>query len=131
MEAALPSNAHNAWVGTRSKALDQMVSAHQALGGPAPGRRFANAQVVHAYAMLLSSHFQGFCRDLHSETSDHIANGTTPAGAADVLRRLLTAGRKRDSGNPNPGNIGSDFGRLGFTWAEVIAKDPRNDSRKK
>lgn len=127
----MPSNAHQAWGAIRSDALDQMVSAHTALGGGGPGRRYATVQVVHAYAVLLSSHFQGFCRDLHSETSDHIANGTNPAAAAGILRLLLTAGRKLDSGNPNPGNIGSDFGRLGFTWADVKAKDTHHDSRKK
>jgi hypothetical protein len=125
----VPSNAHQAWAGIRSDALDQMVSAHAALGGAGPGRRYATAQVVHAYAVLLSSHFQGFCRDLHSEVSDHIANGTQPAAAGVVVRELLTAGRKLDTGNPNPGNIGADFGRFGFTWDAVRNHDARNQAR--
>jgi hypothetical protein len=36
-----------------------------------------------------------------------------------------------DSGNPNPGNLGSDFGKLGMAfWPNVIALDGRNQARK-
>ncbi len=125
------SRARRQWQSERANALDQLVSAHAALGGKGPGRRYATEQVVHAYAVLLSSHFQGFCRDLHSEVSDHIANATTPAGAPELLRQLLTANRKLDSGNPNPGNIGSDFGRFGFTWKLVEARDNRTGERQR
>ena len=35
-----------------------------------------------------------------------------------------------DRGNPNPGNIGADFGRLGVAfWPEAIAYDARNAQR--
>lgn len=126
----MPSNALAHWTGARSDALDEMVAAHAAVGGTSAGRRYATAQVVHAYAVLVSSHFQGFCRDLHSEASDHIANGTQPPGAADIVRTMLTLNRKLDTGNPNPGNIGADFGRFGFMWDAVKAVDKRNEARK-
>ncbi len=42
----------------------------------------------------------------------------------------LTTGRKLDRGNPNPGNIGSDFNRFGMTfWADVRGLDQRNGRR--
>lgn len=40
-------------------------------------------------------------------------------------------GRKLDSGNPNPGNIGSYFGRLGvYIWDEIGRNDRRNADRR-
>ena len=36
--------------------------------------------------MLLSSQFQGFCRDLHSEGVDHIVRSVTPLQLRAVLR---------------------------------------------
>ena len=119
------------WKGFRAVALDQVAAAHAAVGGTAPGRRYATEQVVHAYAVLLSSHFQGFCRDLHSEATDHIANATTPPACGDILRTLLTSARKLDTGNPHPGNIGADFGRFGFELQEVQNLDQRNKGRQK
>jgi hypothetical protein len=39
--------------------------------------------------------------------------------------------RKLDKGNPNPGNIGSDFNRLGMAfWPDVELDDARNRARK-
>jgi hypothetical protein len=41
-----------------------------------------------------------------------------------MMQRQLTVGRKLDAGNPNPGNLGSDFGRLlptaGKFWLMVL-----------
>lgn len=82
--------------------------------------------------MLLSSQFQGYCRDLHSEAVDFLVTNCTPPSLGTVLRSALTQGRKLDSGNPNPGNLGSDFGRLGMQfWPEVNALDGRNPQRQK
>jgi hypothetical protein len=39
--------------------------------------------------------------------------------------------RRLDTGNPNPGNIGADFNRLGLSfWDLVEAENARNPSRK-
>ena len=54
----------------------------------------------------------------------------SPAGLRPMLDREFTFGRKLDQGNPTPGNIGSDFGRLGlFFWPRVNADDERNPAR--
>jgi hypothetical protein len=38
--------------------------------------------------------------------------------------------RKLESGNPNPGNLGSDFGRLGISlWDEMKRRDARTMGR--
>jgi hypothetical protein len=76
--------------------------------------------------------FQGFCRDLHSEAVDHLVNSIPMASLHTLLRARLTEGRKLDMGNPNPGNLGSDFGRLGMQfWQEVQSCDRRNGRRQK
>ena len=44
-----------------------------------------------------------------------------------MLLLRLTEGRTLDRGNPNPGNLGSDFGRFGLTlWPDIIALDITN-----
>jgi hypothetical protein len=98
--------------------------------GVSRGRRYATQQINHAYLVMLSGQFQGFCRDLHSEAADVIAAAITPRSLQPVLRARLTEGRKLDSGNPTPGNLGSDFGRFGMDfWPEVNALHRWNSRR--
>jgi hypothetical protein len=48
-----------------------------------------------------------------------------------LVQNLFVQGRKLDHGNPNPGNLGSDFGRLGIAfWPTVNALDNRNPARR-
>ena len=76
----------------------------------------------HAYVTLLSSQFQGFCRDLHTEAVAVIVAAVTPPVLGPIVQNVLVQGRKLDQGNPNPGNLGSDFGRLGMAfWPAVLA----------
>lgn len=127
----MPSSALEQWETTRREALDEIKAAHKAVGGTARGRRFATLQVTHAYAMLLSSQFQGFCRDLHTESVDVIVSRIAHASLGNVVSVALTQGRKLDQGNPNPGNLGSDFSRLGLKfWPAVDALDARNPRRR-
>lgn len=115
----MPSVSLTRWSQDRSGALDEIENAHASVGGTARGRRFATQQINHAYAILLSSQFQGFCRDLHSECSDAIV-ALTPPGLRATLKAQFDWGRALDRGNPSPGNIGSDFGRFGLTfWARI------------
>jgi hypothetical protein len=120
------------WYGQRATQLDELIQAHAAIGGTARGRRYATQQVNQAYAMMLSSQFQGFCRDLHSESVDFLVSTVQPVSMQHVLRNALLLSRKIDRGNPNPGNLGSDFTRLGLIfWDEVYKLDRRNKERKK
>ncbi len=125
----MPSKSIERWLKERSQALDQIAGAHARVGGAAPGRRYATEQINHAYTTLLSSQFQGFARDLHSECVDHIVTGV-PVEYETILRTLLLRDRKLDKGNPNPGNLGADFGRFGFNfWSEVQVDHHGNDRR--
>jgi|SRR5579872_605780 len=131
----MPSQARLKWDAERAEALDKIERAHKAVGGRRRGRRYATEQINSAYAVLLSSHFQGFCRDLHTEAADHIIqhlNIVDPAVRV-VVRDQFTFGRRVDSGNPNPGNLGNDFLRLGIVkfWDKVKAQHARNADRQK
>jgi len=81
--------------------------------------------------VMLSSQFQAFCRDLHTECARALVASVTPPDLKDTLFANVVFGRKLDIGNPNPGNIGTDFNRfdLGF-WVEVDGDHPRNPRRK-
>jgi hypothetical protein len=125
----MPSRSLRHWQTHRSTQLNELEQAHRAIGGRRRGRRFATQQVNQAYAVLLSSQFQGFCRDLHSECIDHLVQ-VTPVAIRSILRAEFVLARKLDQGNPNPGNIGADFGRLGLRlWKDVEARDRRNTRR--
>lgn len=57
---------------------------------------------------------------------------TVPDYRLQLLRSRLTTSRKLDSGNPNPGNLGSDFGFFGFKlWDDLKTRDPANEQRNK
>ncbi|MCB9593937.1 MAG: hypothetical protein H6719_14485 [Sandaracinaceae bacterium] len=120
------------WRTDRRTQLDQIAHAHARVGGTGPGRRYATQQVNHAYVMLLASQFQGFCRDLHSEAADVIARAVQPIALQPLVKQRLTAGRQLDSGNAQPGSIGSDFGRFFATkfWDEVDALNARHAQRR-
>jgi hypothetical protein len=129
----MPSIAYHQWRTTRAAALDEVARAHAAVGGTKRGRRYATQQINRAYAVLLASQFQGFCRDLHSEcVEDLIAKLTTVPALRAMLRSEFTWNRQLDRGNAHPGSLGADFGRLGIEfWDEVQNLDPRNAARKK
>lgn len=127
----MPSVSRTQWFGARASALNDIESAHRSLRGTGPGARAAAMQVYQAYAVLLSSQFQAFCRDLHFECSEYLATATLPTPLGDIMRGNLVFNRKLDRGNPNAGNIGSDFNRFGLVfWTIVDAHHPQNHQRK-
>jgi len=126
----VPSRSRRKWLTERAEALDEIEAAHRAVGGRR--RRHAAQQVNQAYTLLLSSHFQGLCRDLYCEAADHlVAQLAPPAPLWWVVREQFTVGLKLNHGNPTPGNLGADFGRLGFKlWHELALQDARSAGRK-
>ena len=116
------------WNRKRADALNEIEIAHMSVGGSERGRRYATQQINYAYAALLSSHFQGFCRDLHSECIDHIV-AIVPVQVQGFLRIEFIWNRSLDRGNPHAGAIGSDFNRLGVDfWTEVYALDAQEQA---
>jgi hypothetical protein len=115
----MPSTALKWWRKDAAKVLDEVIAIHRSLSRSGATARSAPGQVANLYAVLLSSQFQNFCRDLHSEAAEHIA-ALSPTPARFVVLVRFTEGRKLETGNPNPGNLGSDFGRLGFDFWNAV-----------
>lgn len=127
----MPSAAFQRWRAGRAAALDGIEDAHRSVGGSGPGWRIATQQINQLYAVMLSSQFQAFCRDLHTECATLLVAPVSPLNLQQALYINLVFGRKLDAGNPNPGNIWADFNRLGLLfWPAVDGDHPRNPQRK-
>ncbi len=113
---------------TRAEALDEIEAAHASVSGTGRGRRYATQQINQAYAVLVASQFQGFCRDLHTESIAHLMAFISPPTLVwHLVEAGFTQGRQLDSKNAQPGSIGSDFGLLGIKfWQEVDNNHPQN-----
>lgn len=123
----MPSIAFQKWRASRAAALDRIEEAHGAVGGDKPGRRIMRQQLNQFYAVTLSSQFQGFCRDFHTECAKLLVAPVSDPNLRQTLYVSLVSWRRLDTGNPNPGNIGADFKRLGLDlWPPVDTDHPRN-----
>jgi hypothetical protein len=74
----MASNSFRVWRSSRARALDEMENAHASIGGTGRGRRYATQQVNQAYAVMVASQFQGFCRDLHTESVTVLVDFISP-----------------------------------------------------
>jgi len=118
------------WQTSVAEALSQLEAAHRAVGGTHVGRRTNTLQLNYAFVLLLSAHFQAYCRGLHSEATQWLADVAEP-GVGAVLALNLTLHRQLDSRNAQPASLGADFSRFGFEfWAAVEASDVRNRIRR-
>jgi hypothetical protein len=91
-----------------------------------PPNAFLIDENLRGYVVLLSAHFQGFCRDLCTEAADVIASKVRPS-LRILIRDQFTANRHLDRGNPSLQNLKRDFERFGFTLD--LAVDPANVRR--
>ncbi len=127
----MPSLSLQTWRTVRRLALDHLEAAHGGLGGAGRGRHSAAQQINHAYAVLLLSQFQGYCRELYEECIDYFLQGIPAGIVRTALREVLERHRKLKTGNPNPGNIGEDYNRFGLPfWNKVKTLDLRNEARR-
>lgn len=128
----MPSTAYQDWVTKRARALDEIARAHVAVGGTKRGRRYTTQQINQAYAVLLASQFQGYCRDLHTECIDHLLSVLSSSPfLLPIVESEFTRGRQLDRGNAHLGSLGNDFRRLGIDlWAAVDQYDPSGPARR-
>src|SRR5438067_10609783 len=82
---------------------------------------------LRGYVLLLSAHFQGFCRDLYTECALVVVSKVRPSLRV-LIQAQFTAHRKLDHGNPNVPNLKGDFERFGFTL-DLGTADPANPPR--
>ncbi len=127
----MPSTALGTWRGESAARLNKLA-AHRRVGGSTAGRRTETEQINWALILRLSAEFQGFARELHSVGADMFVQWAAPTDVrlANVIANLLTQGLALDRGNPNPGNVGSDFARFGLSWWPALERrDQRTPTR--
>ena len=105
----MPSKSYQRWRTIQRGELDKIDHAHGAVGATGRGRWYATQQVNQAYVVLLASHFQRFCRDLHSESVDFLVDQIQPPCLRAIFQANLLWARKLDHGNANFDNIRDDF----------------------
>jgi hypothetical protein len=81
---------------------------------------------VRGYIVLLSAHFQGFCRDLYTECAQVVTSKVRPSLHL-LVQTQFTTNYALDRGNPNMENLRRDFNR--FLFELDLAADPPNVSR--
>ncbi len=82
---------------------------------------------LRGYVVLLSAHFQGFCRDLYAEATQ-IVISRVRLSLQLLMQVQFTTGLRLDQGNPNVNNIVEDFKRFGFR-IDFPTADPANTRR--
>ncbi len=109
---------------SRLKEVDSQCSASMSL---VPAQPTLVEENLRAYVLLLSAHFQGFCRDLYTECANIIASKVRPRLKFLILDQF-SAQPQLDRGNPSPENLKKDFSRFGFKL-NFESADPANSDR--
>jgi hypothetical protein len=125
----MPSRALNNWNTDRMPRLAAM-EAHcvPLLSGSGPYSLLAE-ESLRGYVTLLSSHFQGFARDLFAECAQVVASKIRPALRL-LVQTQFSNSLKLDHGNPNIDNIAGDFDRFGFDFLAAARPHPDFAGRK-
>lgn len=129
----MPSAALLRWHNDRMARLGHIDSHCAALllppapGAAAPVPSPLAQESLQGYVMLLSGHFQGFCRDLYTECLQLCA-AAVPPGLSATVQAQFGAEVKLNSGNPTVHNIRKDLERFGFLL-DLAGSDPANPLR--
>jgi hypothetical protein len=108
----MPSAAFLRWQNERMPRLAEVDAQCAKTFVPVPPPDLADEN-LRAYVMLLSAHFQGFCRDLCTECAQLVAAAAPPA-MRDMIQTQCAARLLLDTGNPSFESIRGDFERFGF-----------------
>jgi hypothetical protein len=123
----MPSVALEHWQNDRLPRLNQVETQLAVSQGLAPPNPHLGEENLRAYIVALSAHFQGFCRDLHTESAQTISIRVR-ASLRPLIQSQFRSNRALDYGNPNLQNLRKDFERFGFV-IESAAADPQNPAR--
>jgi hypothetical protein len=112
------------WQNNRTRRLSEIDAQSDTTFGLTPVPDLADEN-LRGYVMLLSAHFQGFCRDLHSECIQVFSNAA-PAHLQSVIQRQCRAGRDLDGANPKMESIRKDFERFDLDLSVALGSNPAN-----
>jgi hypothetical protein len=127
-EGSMPSASFLQWQNQRMPRLRQLDVQCAASLGSVPPNASLSDENLRGYVVLLSAHFQGFCRDLYTEAAQVIASKVRKRLQL-LIQDQFTAHRALDHGNPNVHNIAKDFNRFGFGMKAELDADPANAAR--
>jgi hypothetical protein len=122
----MPSTALQTWQNDRLPRLAHIDAQCAVSLATVPPNPHLVDENLRGYVILLSAHFQGFCRDLYTEGAQVIASKTRPSLRL-LIQTQFTTKMKLNHGNPNVENIREDFERFGF--ALDLAANPANVPR--
>jgi hypothetical protein len=122
----VPSIALQHWQMDRRARLTEIEAHCAATAALVPPNVLLAEESLRGYTMLLSGHFQGFCRDLYTECMQVFAAHVAPAHKASVQAQFTTE-LKLNSNNPTVETIRKDFERFDFPLD--FAADPANGVR--
>lgn len=123
----MPSTSLNLWRTDRMPRLNEVdVQCTASLALAPPNLQLVDEN-IRGFILLLSAHFQGYCRDLYTECALIVASKVRPTLQV-LIQQQFTASRSLDHGNPNINNIKKDFNRFGFAL-NMAAADPANNAR--
>ncbi len=117
----MPSQSLLSWRTNRLPRLNEVEVQCAATAALVPAPDLADEN-LRGYVMLLSAHFQGFCRDLHTECVQVLASAA-PSPMALTIQTQGLANRGLDGGNPRFETIREDFERFALALKAVLAPD--------
>lgn len=123
----MPSASLTLWTTGRTRKLAEIDNQCTNCAALIPANPDLLEENLRGYILLLSAHFQGFCRDLYTECSQIIASKVRPTLEV-LVQQQFSVNRSLDHGNPNIENIKKDFNRFGFAL-NMAAADPANHAR--
>ncbi len=122
----MPSTALQNWRNDRMPRLMHIdAQCAAALAAVLPNPELVDEN-LRGYVLLLSAHFQGFCRDLYTEGVQTVVSRVRPT-LQMLIQFQFTTKMKLNQGNPNIQNIREDLERFGFTLH--LEADPANVPR--
>lgn len=115
------------WTASRKSSLSAIDAQCAASLKATPANPLLADENVRGYGLLLSAHFQGFCRDLYTEAAQIVASKVR-SSLRPLIQKEFTVRTALGYGNPNNENIVTDFQRFGFKL-NFAESDPANAPR--
>lgn len=111
----MPSLALQQWRADRMPRLAEVEAQCAASLALVPARPGLVEENLRGYVLLLSAHFQGFCRDLYTECALLVVSRVRPSLQV-LVKYQFDEHRALDRGNPTIGNLKAILGVWDSTW---------------
>jgi len=120
----MPSASLQNWQNVRLPSLAHVDAQCAASIAAVPPNAALIDENLRGFVLLLSAHFQGFCRDLYTECAQIIVSKVRRPSLEILFQAQFSAQRELDHGNAHFGNIIKDFNRFGFAMRPALNAVP-------